>query len=211
VETVIDLLISEPCAMEAFDAVFLDRDGTINVKPPEESYVCSPSQLRLLPGAGEAIRALNDAGLLVLVVTNQRGVASQKMSLSDVHEVHRALAADLGRFGARVDGFYICPHADGTCGCRKPEPGLLLQASRDHPGLRLERTVLIGDSETDVKAAAAVGASAVRLAPKGTESAASCLFADLASAVSALLAPAHRAPDACGPGPPHPKDGFRKD
>ncbi len=139
--------------MRAFDAVFLDRDGTINVKPPEESYVCSPSQLRLLPGAGEAIRALNDAGLLVLVVTNQRGVASQKMSLSDVHEVHRALAAHLGRFGARVDGFYICPHADETCGCRKPEPGLLLQASRDYPGLRLGRTVLIGDSETDVKAA----------------------------------------------------------
>jgi D-glycero-D-manno-heptose 1,7-bisphosphate phosphatase len=187
VETLNDLLTLEACVMEAFDAVFLDRDGTINVKPPEGSYVCSPSQLRLLPGAGEAIRALNNAGLLVLVVTNQRGVALLRMTLSDVHEVHRSLADQLARFGARVDGFYICPHADESCGCRKPEPGLLVQASHDYPALRLGRTVLIGDSETDIKAAAAVGASAVRLAPEGAQSAARYLFPDLASAVSALF------------------------
>ena len=96
----------------------------------------SPRQLRLLPGAGEAVRALNEAGVLVLVVTNQRGVALGRMSLSDVHDVHGALAARLRRFGAKVDEFYICPHADESCGCRKPGPGLFFQATRDYPGAR---------------------------------------------------------------------------
>jgi D-glycero-D-manno-heptose 1,7-bisphosphate phosphatase len=173
--------------MGAFDAVFLDRDGTINVKAPEGSYVCTPSQLRLLPRAGSAIRTLNEAGILVLVVTNQRGVASQLLSLDDVHEVHRALTARLRRFGARVDEFYVCPHADGSCTCRKPAPGLLFQASRERPGLRLERTVMIGDSETDVAAANAVGACAIRLGPEGTRSAASHIYRDLWSAVGALV------------------------
>jgi D-glycero-D-manno-heptose 1,7-bisphosphate phosphatase len=174
--------------MGAFDAVFLDRDGTVNVKPPEGSYVCSPLQLRLLPGAGDAIRALNDAGVLVLVVTNQRGVALMKMSLSDVHQVHEALRERLRRFGARVDGFYICPHADESCGCRKPAPGLLLQASRDH-GLRLDRTVMIGDTESDVQAAVAAGARPIRLGSSATQSAASEMFPDLASAVRTLIGP----------------------
>jgi len=173
--------------MGAFDAVFLDRDGTINVKAPDGSYVCTPSQLRLLPRAGSAIRTLNEAGILVLVVTNQRGVASRMLSLDDVHEVHRALTARLRRFGARVDRFYVCPHSAGSCGCRKPAPGLLFQASCDHPDLRLERTVMIGDSETDVAAANAAGACAIRLGPEGTESAARHVYHDLSSAVGALV------------------------
>jgi D-glycero-D-manno-heptose 1,7-bisphosphate phosphatase len=173
--------------MGPIDAVFLDRDGTINVKPPDGSYVRSPAELHLLPGAGAAIRALNETGALVLVVTNQRGVASRQMSLDDVHDVHKALEGRLRPFGAHVDGFYICPHADESCGCRKPRPGLLLQARQDHPGLRFERTVMIGDSETDVEAAVAAGAHAVRLAPPGTKSAASQVFSDLAAAVRALL------------------------
>jgi D-glycero-D-manno-heptose 1,7-bisphosphate phosphatase len=182
--------------MEAFDAVFLDRDGTINVKAPEGSYICSPSQLRLLPRAGRAVRALNDAGILVLVVTNQRGVASRMMSLDDVHDVNNALSGRLRRFGARLDGFYVCPHANDSCNCRKPAPGLLFQARRDHPGLRLERTVMIGDSEVDVEAANAAGACAIRLGPEGTESAANQVYRDLSSAVGALVGSIDERPSA---------------
>ena len=115
----------------------------------------------------------------MLVVTNQRGVASGTMSLDDVHGVNNALSARLRRFGARVDRFYVCPHANGSCSCRKPAPGLLFQASHDHPGLRLERTVMIGDSESDVEAASAAGACAIRLGPEGTRSAASHIYRDL--------------------------------
>ena len=172
--------------MEGFDAVFLDRDGTINVKPPPGSYVTSPSELRLLPGAGRAVRGLNQTGALVLVVTNQRGVALGKMALSDVHAVNEALSARLRRVGATVDGFYVCPHDRGTCQCRKPAPGLLLQAAGDYGRVRLERSVMVGDSETDVEAALAAGAKAIRLGPVGTESAASSVCTDIASAVTEI-------------------------
>jgi D-glycero-D-manno-heptose 1,7-bisphosphate phosphatase len=182
--------------MGSLDAVFLDRDGTINVKAPEGSYIAKPSQLRLLPGAADAIRALNDAGVLVLVVTNQRGVATGHMSLSDVDDVHKTLSGRLRRSGARVDGFYVCPHPDESCGCRKPAPGLLFQASRDHPGLRLDRSVMIGDSEIDVEAATAAGAGAIRLGPETTGTGAAWLYPDLAAAVRALVGSPAERPDA---------------
>ena len=168
------------------DAVFLDRDGTINVKAPEGAYIGSPAQLRLLPGAGDAVRALNDAGVTVLVVTNQQGVASGQMTLGDVDRVNNALAGRLRRCGSRIDRFYVCPHADGTCGCRKPAPGLLLQAQGDYPSVRFDHSIMIGDSESDVEAATRAGVPAIRLTREATVSAASCVFPDLLSAVKAV-------------------------
>jgi D-glycero-D-manno-heptose 1,7-bisphosphate phosphatase len=169
------------------DAVFLDRDGTVNAKAPEGAYIGAPAQLRLLPGVGDAVRALNDAGVMVLVVTNQQGVASEKMTRGDVDLVNDALVGRLRRFGARIDGFYVCPHAEGTCGCRKPAPGLFFQAQRDHVGLRFDHSMMIGDSETDVAAAAAAGVPAIRIAREATASAACCVVPDLPAAVRALL------------------------
>jgi D-glycero-D-manno-heptose 1,7-bisphosphate phosphatase len=173
--------------VEGLDAVFLDRDGTINVKSAPGQYVTRPSELRLLPGAGGAVRALNATGALVLVVTNQRGVALRKMALSDVHAVNQAMSQRLARFGARIDGFYVCPHGHSECQCRKPAPGLLFQACRDYPQLHLARSVVIGDSETDVGAAMAGGARAIRLGPPGTQSMATSVCADLASAVAQIV------------------------
>jgi len=169
------------------DAVFLDRDGTINAKAPEGCYVTSPRALRLLPGAGAAVRRLNDAGVPVVVVTNQRGVALGKMTLGEVARVNDSLQRRLSRLGARVDGFYVCPHQAGACACRKPLPGLLLQASRDFPERRLPHCVMIGDSEADVKAGLAAGCTAIRLGPPGTASIARVLCPDLAAAVDLLL------------------------
>ena len=167
------------------DAVFLDRDGTINVKAPEGAYIVSPRQLRLLPGAGNAVRRLNQAGALVVVVSNQRGVALGHMALAEVAAVNTELARRLQRVGATVDAFYVCPHEAQTCDCRKPAPGLLLQAFHDHPLLRPGRCVMVGDSENDVQAGLAAGCRAVRLAPVGTISAAEAVCPDLATAVGA--------------------------
>jgi D-glycero-D-manno-heptose 1,7-bisphosphate phosphatase len=139
---------------------------------------------------GRALRRLNQAGTPVFVVTNQRGVARGRMTLDDVAMVNDVLQRRLRRFGAHVDAFYVCPHEVGACSCRKPSPGLLLQAERDHPGLRLDRAVMVGDSESDVGAGLAVGAYAIRLGPPGTPTRAAALFADLASAVEALVGPA---------------------
>jgi D-glycero-D-manno-heptose 1,7-bisphosphate phosphatase len=169
------------------DAVFLDRDGTINAKAPEGCYITSPRALRLLPGAGAAVRRLNDARVPVLVVTNQRGVALGEMTMEQVARVNDALQLRLSRIGARVDGFYVCPHQAGACACRKPLPGLLLQASRDFPERRLPNCVMIGDSEADVEAGLAAGCAAIRLGPPGTASIARVLCPDLAAAVDVLL------------------------
>ncbi len=129
-------------------AVFLDRDGTIC---EEMGYVNHLSRLQIYPFAAAAIRRLNDAGLPVIVVTNQPGVARGIFPESLVHRTHEKMAAELAAAGARVDGFYYCPHkTEDTCGCRKPFPGMLEHAARDH-GLELPGSYVVGDRYVDVQ------------------------------------------------------------
>jgi D-glycero-D-manno-heptose 1,7-bisphosphate phosphatase len=137
--------------------VFLDRDGTLNVKPPEGEYVESPEALELLPGAAAAVRALNRAGLWTALVTNQRGVALGRMSLADVEAVHARLRELLHLEDAHLDAIYTCPHQVGTCDCRKPQPGMLLRAQREHPNLDFADAAIIGDSLGDVEAGKQLG------------------------------------------------------
>jgi D-glycero-D-manno-heptose 1,7-bisphosphate phosphatase len=143
------------------EAVFLDRDGTLI---EEVNYLASPEQVRLLPGAAEAVRRLNDAGLLVVVVTNQAGVARGYFPEIRVAEVHEHLSRLLGEFGAKIDAYYHCPHhpSEGVgayrvdCDCRKPKPGLLLTAARELD-IALSRSWMIGDKLSDAEAGAAAG------------------------------------------------------
>lgn len=144
--------------------VFLDRDGTINLKAPARDYVTSPDALVLLPGAAEAIRALNEANFRVLVVTNQRGIALGKMTEQDLAAVHGRLAELLADHGARIDAIYHCPHAEGCCNCRKPKVGLFQQAAAEHPDLRLEHCALFGDTNRDMAAGLALGMTRVLIA-----------------------------------------------
>jgi D-glycero-D-manno-heptose 1,7-bisphosphate phosphatase len=169
-------------------AVFLDRDGTINVKAPEGDYVTAPDQLRLLPGAADAVAALNHAGVPVAVVTNQRGVARGLMSAADLAAVHDRLVDLLDENGARLDAILHCPHEAGSCACRKPAPGLLLQAAERLRLAGLESVVMIGDSESDVAAGLAAGARAIRLGADDVATAADARAPSLAVAVEHLLA-----------------------
>lgn len=139
-----------------FDLVLLDRDGTINVRVVDD-YVRRAADLVLLPGAAKAIRALNDVGCRVVVVTNQRGVSRGLMTLADLDAVHDQLVTLLGAEGARVDAVLTCPHGTGECGCRKPLPGLVDEALRRAPWARPERSLLVGDSQSDLDAAQAAG------------------------------------------------------
>lgn len=142
-------------------AIFLDRDGTVN---EERHYLFDPELVALTEGIGPAIQSANLAGFLVVVVTNQSGVARGFYSLDDVAAVHRRIAELLALAGARVDRFYCCPHhpAEGIgeylldCDCRKPKPGMLLQAAREL-GIQLQESFLIGDYRTDLEAGAAAG------------------------------------------------------
>jgi len=139
-------------------AVFLDRDGTIN---EEMGYINHLSRFRLLPDAAPAIRRLNEAGLPVVVVTNQSGAARGYFPAALVDEVHHRLQELLAQEGARVDAIYTCLHGpDAGCPCRKPRPGLLLQAAQDL-NLNIGRSYLVGDRYKDVETAANAGAKGI--------------------------------------------------
>ena len=143
---------------------FLDRDGTINVKAEEGHYVERPEDLVLLPGAARAVRRLNEAGVPVVVVTNQRGIALGRMTEADLTAVHRRLAEALEEdAGAYVDEVLHCPHDRASCPCRKPEPGMLLDAARRRPGVDLAGSAMVGDAASDVEAGVRAGTMTVGL------------------------------------------------
>ena len=135
----------------AVATVFLDRDGVINKKMPEGEYVSSWEHFHLLPGVAEAIGVLNRAGLRVLVVTNQRGIALGRYTEQDVEHIHAQLQDTLRESGAHVDGFYFCPHDKRVCDCRKPLPGLFEQARSQFPDISADTSVMIGDSLSDME------------------------------------------------------------
>jgi histidinol-phosphate phosphatase family protein len=142
--------------------VFLDRDGVINVKLPEGEYVRRWEEFQFLPGIVDWIRLVNALGYLVVVVTNQRGVARGLMRPEDVEAIHARMVAELGRAGARIDGVLVCPHEEGACDCRKPRPGLVREAQRCWD-IDLAGSLLVGDSECDRRLAAACGLPFVRV------------------------------------------------
>jgi D-glycero-D-manno-heptose 1,7-bisphosphate phosphatase len=148
---------------------FLDRDGTINAKAPRGEYVTTPDQVEILDGAAGAIRRLNEAGIWVGIVTNQRGVALGRMTSADLDVVHERLFSRLASAEAHVDAVYVCPHEQGTCACRKPLPGLLLQAQQDVGDIDFSQAAIIGDSLSDIQAGRAVGTRTVLLASEGVE------------------------------------------
>ncbi len=136
--------------------VFLDRDGVINEKPAPHDYVRTWSDFKFLPNISDWIRLFNALGYLVVVISNQRGVARGLMSAGDVEGIHHNMVAELARRGAIIDDIFYCPHQDGECNCRKPLPGLVIQA-QEKWGLDLSKSLLIGDSDADEQLAAACG------------------------------------------------------
>lgn len=151
-------------------AAFLDRDGVLNI---DHGYVHRIDTLDVVDGAAEAVRLLNEAGYLVIVVTNQSGVARGLYGEDDVTRFNAELARRLAADGARIDAFYYCPHhPDGVvaryaiaCDCRKPKPGLLEQAARDF-AIDRAASFLIGDKDGDQEAAAAFGIRGIRFDAK---------------------------------------------
>jgi D-glycero-D-manno-heptose 1,7-bisphosphate phosphatase len=142
-------------------AVFIDRDGTIS---EEVGYVNHVSRYRVFPFAARAVRALNEAGWLAVLVTNQAGVARGYFKEELIGQVHNMLAAELERGGARLDAVYYCPHHPSVgeppyrldCDCRKPRPGLILRAAEEL-GLDPARCWMVGDRHSDVELARNAG------------------------------------------------------
>lgn len=142
--------------------VFLDRDGVINVAPPPGEYLRSWQEFRFIPGVADWIRLFNALDLLVIVVTNQQGVAKGLTRPEDLEEIHRNMVAELRHSGAIIDDVYCCPHWDNTCECRKPRPGMVRAAAQKWD-IELSRSLLIGDSETDRQLAVNCGVRFVQV------------------------------------------------
>lgn len=139
-------------------AVFLDRDGTIN---EEMGYINHLSRFHLLPASGPAIARLNQAGLLVVVATNQSGVARKYFPATLIAQVHELMVRLLAAQGAHLDGIYVCQHGpEADCDCRKPRPGLLHQAAQELK-IDLAHSYVVGDRFNDLHLAANVGAKGI--------------------------------------------------
>ena len=141
-------------------AIFLDRDGTIN---KYVGFLRNIDDFELIDGVSEAIKQINQSGYLAIVVTNQPVIARGEVTWDELHEIHKKMETLLGKDGAYIDGIYICPHHPDKgfegerpeykfdCGCRKPKPGLLLQAAKDY-NINLAQSFMIGDSNRDIEA-----------------------------------------------------------
>jgi D-glycero-D-manno-heptose 1,7-bisphosphate phosphatase len=151
-------LAEEPCVSgPGATAVFLDRDGTLNVKPPEGDYVRSAEAFKWLPGAAQGAAALSHAGFALFVVSNQRGVARGLVDEATLAAIEVSIQAGLDPLSARVEAFRYCRHDLGDgCDCRKPAPGMILNLSHEHR-LNLKRSWMIGDARSDVAAGSAAG------------------------------------------------------
>lgn len=146
-------------------AIFLDRDGTIN---KYVGFLTKPDQFELLPGVAEAIKMINKSGYLAIVVTNQPVIARGDCTWEELQKIHDKMETELGKKGAFLDAIYICPHHKDKgfererpeykfdCECRKPKPGLLLQAAKDF-NIDMSQSVMIGDSENDAVAGESCG------------------------------------------------------
>jgi D-glycero-D-manno-heptose 1,7-bisphosphate phosphatase len=172
--------------------VILDRDGTIN--HDSDDHVRSAAEFRPIAGSIEAIARLTQAGYRVVVATNQSGIARGFFDTTALIGIHDTLQRAAHQAGGRIDAFFFCPHAaDAGCGCRKPQPGMLLEVARRF-NVSLQNAWMVGDARRDVEAAAAAGARPVLvLTGKGEAAQAECklpagtqVFPDLAAFARSL-------------------------
>lgn len=154
--------LPRPGAGAPYDVVLLDRDGTLNALAPGYR---TPDDFALLPGAVDAVARLSAAGCAIVVVTNQQGLATGRLTWAQLSAVNARLIAEVEAAGGRIDDVRLCPHAADTCVCRKPAPGLLCELFDENPHVSRERSVMVGDADTDAAAAAAAGVRFVRCEP----------------------------------------------
>jgi len=139
-------------------AVFVDRDGTINV---DVHYLHDPGQFQMYPGVGEGLRSLKEAGFKIIVITNQSGIGRGYFTEEQLKKVHDRMKSDLHHFGVTLDGIYVCPHhPEERCNCRKPRTGLFERAIKDN-NIDLTGSFMIGDKSLDVEAGKKIGVQTI--------------------------------------------------
>ncbi len=171
----------------AHRTIFLDRDGVINRKAADGDYVKSWEEFDFLPGALDALCLFAQFHVRVVVLTNQRGVALGRYSLSDLAKIYDNMVATVEAVGGRLDDIYFCPHDIGVCNCRKPAPGLLREALADYPDIVPDQSPFLGDSLSDLEAARAAGVPPWHLTLKPKPQLADRTFPSLLAAAEHLI------------------------
>jgi histidinol-phosphate phosphatase family protein len=165
-------------------AVFLDRDGTIII---DKVYLNDVKGIEYLPGALESLRKMQDAGFLLLIATNQSGVARGIVQLEVLHAIHDQIQKDCEAFGVKIDGFYYAPYSvESNHPMRKPNPGMLLTGAKEHR-VDLSQSYMIGDRESDVEAGQKAGTKSILLSAAAATTAADFVCADLVQATQYIL------------------------
>ena len=142
-------------------AIFLDRDGVINQE--RRDYVKKLDEFRILDKTSDAINIIKNRGFLVIIITNQSAISRKLLSVQTLTKIHEKLQSYLEKYGTSFDGVYFCPHIPSeNCECRKPKPGLIVQAVTDFQ-IDLSQSYMIGNSETDVQAATNAGCKGILL------------------------------------------------
>jgi D,D-heptose 1,7-bisphosphate phosphatase len=140
-------------------AIFLDRDGIINIE--RKDYVKSVKEFVLIEGIFDVIKSIKDKGYLVIIITNQSAINRKIINKNDLEKIHNFLFKQAEKQNIIIDGIYFCPHTPNeNCKCRKPKPGMILKAAQEFQ-IDLEKSVMVGDSETDIEAAQRAGCRGV--------------------------------------------------
>jgi histidinol-phosphate phosphatase family protein len=148
--------------------LFLDRDGVINVEK-KDAYVLNPSEFIFLDGVFTALKMLSEIFGLILIVSNQRGVAKQLMTLDDLNNVHDYMMEEIIKQNGRIDKIFFCTDLDNTSPNRKPNPGMALQAKKEFPQINFDKSVMAGNKLTDMQFARNAGIHAVFIASTNPE------------------------------------------
>jgi D-glycero-D-manno-heptose 1,7-bisphosphate phosphatase len=154
-------VIADALLVMTYKHVILDRDGVLNREAEGFGYILEPAQFHWLPGALDALATLHRAGIYLTVATNQSGVGRGLMTLAQLEAVHERMRSEAARHGAPLGAVLFCPHSpDDGCACRKPGPGLILEALA-RSGFSAEETMVVGDDQRDLEAASRAGVRAV--------------------------------------------------
>ena len=144
-------------------AVFLDRDGVINKN--KDNYVKNVSELEIFPNISESIKKLKDLGFFVIVITNQSAINRGFTTHEDINKIHQTIQEHLKVHKTLIDAFYYCPHKpEDQCICRKPKPGLIIQATKEF-NINLKSSWMIGDRDSDIQSAELAGCNSIKIQP----------------------------------------------
>ncbi|MBE50891.1 MAG: phosphatase [Flavobacteriales bacterium] len=150
-----------------FSTLFLDRDGVINKKI--SGYISSYEEFNFIDGVFDSLRILSKKFQRIIIITNQQGIGKGLMTENDLLNLHSQMLDELSKYNVKIDKIYFCPHLENfECNCRKPKPGMIIQAAQEFPDIDFKKSYLLGDSDSDIEAGLSMGIKSIKLSENFT-------------------------------------------